>query len=291
MSKNSTSAGATVVTDGGSSSIQPQKRRKKQAVVLEDDEYVERLGRIIRRDFYPDLHRAYENGLLTHVESDKFKYKEVYETDPLGVDAFHEKFTSEDNASFQQLHDHDKEQHKRKYWWAFQNDITDKRLIADTDSNQPRLIADAKKPILLKDKYKAQGTKLQHGATRFRVREIDDTKSVVSEGSAITAQTEHLLPSVNGYTFVTTPASTPTPVSRPSSVRSEFSIKNRSKREEAAHVLARKVESAQRKSKREELERRRRNTPLYRASGGRKRAMTPAAVALAHRLGSVQKKK
>ena len=272
------------------------EKKEKKPTVLEDDEYVERLGRIIRRDFYPDLHRAYESGLLTHVESNKFKYKASYETDPLGVDAFHSKFTSEDNASFQQLHDSDKEAHKRKYWWAFQNDISDKRLLLhDKHRLSSNLVTDAKKPKLLKDKYKARGTQLTHAATRFRPREIDDDKSVISDTSAITARTEELIPSVNGYTFVTTPASGlglssgARSVVRPDSVRSEFSIKQRSRREEAAHSLARKVESAKRKSKREEMERQRRCTP-YRSAGRREREMTPAARALAQRLGSVRRK-
>lgn len=278
------------------------KEKKKGAEVLEDDEYVERLGRIIRRDYYPDLHQAYVKGLLTEHESDKFKYKNKYEADSLTVDQFHQKFTSEDNESFQVLHEHDKEQHKRKYWWAFQNDITDQRLLltnGEAASGQQRLTDSKRQQKKLKNNIRLaavnKATGLNRDATRFGEQDVrDDT----SEFSMVTAQTEMIVPSVNGYTFVTAPKpyvkqklKQKEVVARPSSVQSEFKMNAQSAREKKAHALARKIESSKRRSRRDELERQRRSTPLYKSGQSKKRPMTPAAQALAKRLGSVKKPK
>uniref|UniRef100_A0A7S3LG83 Uncharacterized protein n=1 Tax=Aplanochytrium stocchinoi TaxID=215587 RepID=A0A7S3LG83_9STRA len=256
-----------------------RKLKRKAPVVLEDDEYLERMGRIIRRDFYPDLHEIYK-------KEENSQGLEEQKVDDISLEKFQRKFSSEDNESFKELHKLDKEKHRKRYWWAFENDISDKRLLKSGMEGQKRL-EDKKRTHKSKSMGNLKNT--DYSATRFSAspRTFSETASVTS---GVTQQSEPLVPMVNGYAFVTTPRIN----SRPESVASQFSVAKRSSREEAAYKLSRIIEKGKGKVKSEgqitEGERQKQNRiasvklSISGSKSSRKRILTPAAQSLASRL-------
>lgn len=93
----------------------PPKRLKK--TVLEEDEYLEQLGRIITRDYYPDVSRGTSLSM--------------------GLDEFASRYTSEDNASFEALAEKESREHARRYWWSYGADCP--AGIAAPDPSAPGL--------------------------------------------------------------------------------------------------------------------------------------------------------
>lgn len=89
-----------------------KKRRKK--TVLEEEEYLNEMGRIISRDFFPLL--------------------ENEEALPLSLDKFAANYTSEDNESFDVLAKEASDDHVRSHWWAY-----GAKRLADAGVEQPRL--------------------------------------------------------------------------------------------------------------------------------------------------------
>jgi len=94
MATNASPTTRLIVPSSVGKSSQPtttlgrQHRKRKTRTVLEEDEFLERLGAIVERDFFPP-----EDGVGGVPRC----------RDPEGVDAFLAKYTSEDDASFEAL--------------------------------------------------------------------------------------------------------------------------------------------------------------------------------------------
>ena len=88
--------------------IHPRKR------ILDEEEYIELLGQIIERDYFPET--AKHKQLLGEIN----QLNKNEELNKLSVKSFFEQFTSEDNASFDELHAKDLEDHRKLYHWAYE---------------------------------------------------------------------------------------------------------------------------------------------------------------------------
>ena len=84
--------------------LPPPPRKRKKEIVLPEDEYMERLGSIIERDFFPDL------------TSERRRVEDEDHT----VDSFVNTHTTEDNRSFEKLQEKSLKKHRDKYWWAYE---------------------------------------------------------------------------------------------------------------------------------------------------------------------------
>lgn len=133
------------------------KPRKKQRVVLSEEEYLDALGSIIERDYYPDnavmrrqlrmLDTLQEGGggdrtariRLTDIRNVQHgnitplavRDQEEYSPDgeryiDLTVNEFFSRFTSEDNDSFEKIREKDIADFKKKFHWVFEPSSADK---------------------------------------------------------------------------------------------------------------------------------------------------------------------
>jgi protein DGCR14 len=107
-------------------------------VVLEDDTYTRALDAIIKRQFFPELDALRARAALLDAANGtpgpeaQERLEDVLraaapvvldgeELDPsLGVDAFLSRFTSEDNASFQDLFRKHRAEHRQRHRWVFE---------------------------------------------------------------------------------------------------------------------------------------------------------------------------
>jgi protein DGCR14 len=139
----------------------------KNKAILPEEDYVAALGRIIQRDFYPDLPRLRDQlEWLSSVNpkdaalarsiilSEQRSWGEELGDAPAAADADHDaaaaaaddeaavdtstslsKFlaghTSEDNESFQQLLHKMQEAHRRSHWWAYDGAAAPHLLLHD----------------------------------------------------------------------------------------------------------------------------------------------------------------
>lgn len=116
-------------------------RKEIQKEILEEEEYVERLEKIIERDFYPDLQllkqkqrgssedRGWPQGSPSSSWETRTpdrcqkEVKEVVAADRQTLNQFVATHTSEDNADFQKLLEQDQEKHRQKYHWAYNDQV------------------------------------------------------------------------------------------------------------------------------------------------------------------------
>ena len=144
----------------------PQKRKVKQhKIILSEDDYVSKLEEIIERDYFPEISQLKTQlGLMEAYE--KKDYRAVHElrrkilgqqlkskgmagdahlsttSDSTSVDgsirddkcpdltvsSFFERYTSEDNASFEEIHAKDIELYRKKFHWVYESE--DERMKA-----------------------------------------------------------------------------------------------------------------------------------------------------------------
>jgi len=84
---------------------------KKRKGVLDEDEYLEKLEKIIKRDFFPELHTI-----------EKFKNKEVKDDDVLDqftLNSYMSTHNSKDNLEFNAIIKKQDEKYKKRFEWAF----------------------------------------------------------------------------------------------------------------------------------------------------------------------------
>ncbi|KAJ1960520.1 hypothetical protein GGI12_003751 [Dipsacomyces acuminosporus] len=110
--------------DKALAAVHDSKRQgNAEAKVLEEDEFTEQLGKLIERDFYPELRQlraenaALENGAVFIADTDEAN-EDAEETDQ-SLDTFLNTHTSEDNASFKRLLDEENKQRDEKYQQIF----------------------------------------------------------------------------------------------------------------------------------------------------------------------------
>ena len=122
--------------------VEVGRKDRKGKEVLEEQVFEEGLSRIIERDYFPDLKRlrlqlklleAMDSGdprvlrevcakveeMLGDKEKDEAPSPSQDELASLSVNNFLTRFTSEDNASFAELAEQAKGEHRRKYWWLY----------------------------------------------------------------------------------------------------------------------------------------------------------------------------
>ena len=105
----------------------PQNRPKKQPkTVLEEEDYVEKLEAIIERNYYPELPQLRADlGIENKATTDP-------STLPKTIGKFLNKFTSEDNESFEQLVEADKRRDRINNPWLYK----DERAISEGSHEQ-----------------------------------------------------------------------------------------------------------------------------------------------------------
>lgn len=134
-------------------------KAKKQKVVLDEDSYVNSLGVIIERDYFPELSKRKaqlevleKNQHIDFVTLSKI-YKELfidrdsyinhglYDDVPdlniknLSVDDFFREYISEDNYSFEELQKQSMIEHRKKFHWVYENSD---RLLMDGSNDQQK---------------------------------------------------------------------------------------------------------------------------------------------------------
>lgn len=122
----------------------PRKRIKRPAVTLDEDEYTKGISRIIRRDFFPSLQdmdtdnelQSAPGGEIFGLTSTELAEQEEDQTKKTSLNAFLSKFTSEDNASFNELLDHQNGCRREAYSFVYngKNRIEKARELAQIES-------------------------------------------------------------------------------------------------------------------------------------------------------------
>ena len=165
--------------------------------VLEEDEYIDKMERIIRRDFYPDIKKQFIQK--KHIEaciSNDFEAKydleqqlqkvmsndtEIDEEneDLPRLDQFHRKNVSEDNESFTEIMSQETEAFKEKKKWMFleesENKIKQQLLITNSDQGQNQLANAQRKQLGWNYKTNNQLMFVPNGIERT---EEDETKFI-----------------------------------------------------------------------------------------------------------------
>jgi protein DGCR14 len=123
---------------------------------IEEDDYVEGISEIIKRDFFPELDKLRTETELLDAEksSDSLRIKhlekemEKWNQEPskgVGLDQYQQKFTSEDNASFSQILEKDNQLRKEQYHFFY--DKEKKQLLLEEGKN-PLQLEPSVKPML-----------------------------------------------------------------------------------------------------------------------------------------------
>lgn len=251
--------------------------KRRQYEILEEEEYVERIGKIIKRDFFPQTRQEERDA--------EKKGREEKEDEAVTLNQFLAKYNSEDNESFAAIQQKDMERLRKKKWWAFnsaQNVSTRTAYLtlqSLTNSTQPlirnELLSKTNSPLRLTNHAssdgKAQGLRLEgrkrklpaqgkvlHGNTRFEdgARESVEAMAEWDTGSVFSGKTEQTakvsVPTVGGYSFLV--PSNQAPVrpnrSRSTSTTRGFKVLETSEREIVAQKLARRYSSRRDTSRR-----------------------------------------
>lgn len=102
--------------------------------VLEEQEYLDRVTKIIRRDFFPDLHFSTDNSVTPRTDSNirdtpgtqistTSSLRSRREATSLSLNEYFERYTSEDDAYFERLQRREKKRHQRRYPWLYKDVI------------------------------------------------------------------------------------------------------------------------------------------------------------------------
>ena len=105
------------------------KKKKRKLKVLEEEVYVEKLSSIVERDYFPDLKALREQNEVDPTE-DAISGDCVVESevDPnLTLDKFVNKYTSEDNASFEEMIEEVKKKEEKNHPWLFKDEEEGRR--------------------------------------------------------------------------------------------------------------------------------------------------------------------
>lgn len=111
------------------SQLMPPPVARKRKVVLNEDEYVDVMGKIIERDFFPDTKKYKEYLEMLEASDINSKTEQKFSDEDiqsLSINNFFTKYVSEDNKSFEILHQNDLEAHRKKYHWIY--DPVDNKL-------------------------------------------------------------------------------------------------------------------------------------------------------------------
>mmetsp|Transcript_8416 Transcript_8416/g.14089 ORF Transcript_8416/g.14089 Transcript_8416/m.14089 type:complete len:202 (+) Transcript_8416:139-744(+) len=87
---------------------------------LEEGEYFDRLELIIKRDFFPDLYKFEQQEREEEPQNEANRR--------MGLDEFLRRYTSEDNISFQELLEKDRQNFLKKISWMFDESAKYKKI-------------------------------------------------------------------------------------------------------------------------------------------------------------------
>lgn len=107
----------------------PQLLARRRQTVLDEEEYVGILSAIIERDYFPHLSaaaavRGGNNSSCNEGVFDSTVSVSDAVVRDLSVDSFFKQFTSYDNDSFEDLQQQSVEEHRRKYHWLYEDNIS-----------------------------------------------------------------------------------------------------------------------------------------------------------------------
>ncbi|UYV72711.1 DGCR14 [Cordylochernes scorpioides] len=159
----------------------PPVKTKSKQIILEEEDYTNALEKIIVRDFFPDLgsenvHQnivpstissEYETPLPLNpksfetpsasdiienrlAEDDNVKSHVQKEAEKISLNKFLEKYTSEDNASFEVIQEKNEKAHKQKYPWLYNDEKAENEKV----QNMIEYKEDKDQPATLTWKYK-----------------------------------------------------------------------------------------------------------------------------------------
>lgn len=118
------------------------KTKRAPRKVLEEEEYLSRMAKIIRRDFFPDPEFPLDDDISSTNPSTSHRSNQTYNTTPAtdrtqfsstssmrsrraacstSLNRFLEKYTSEDNAYFEKLQRKELRRHRAKYPWLYKD--------------------------------------------------------------------------------------------------------------------------------------------------------------------------
>ncbi|KAJ3430844.1 es-2 protein - related [Anaeramoeba flamelloides] len=200
-----------------------KKRIKPKQKVLTEEEYLEGMSKIIGRDYFPDLEslkKQYQEfinnleGIETNTEQDSSQTSENKKINTnLSLDEYLSTYTSEDNFSFEEISEKDRQKFKANHKWLKESEELNEKM--QKRENGPHLLTwsyKAKNALMFVPKgtnqnrigaFKRPARVIYHQNTRVNTEEIDDLSSVSSEISTLSEIEE--TPKVQGYGFVATP--------------------------------------------------------------------------------------
>lgn len=236
--------------------------KRKAYQVLAEDDYLRKLKKIIRNEFFG-----------TKIDDNEGRESKLRVS---SLTRFFEKYTSEDNDSFAKLQEKDDILMRKNYKWAFSTSIdlnTKKQFLSLqtlTNSTQPRIKnrintseaqTSTNKKLKNSNKGLIQKNDVNISGTRFSselVEKFDDNDSIYTKQTDIFDK-----PRVNGYSFLL-----------PERKTNNFSIQSSSLRERLADKL---LSSCSRLKKQ-------RNHTTKVSKNNKKRPLTPAGKELLERL-------
>ena len=121
---NNDNDNSTIITNDVSLSMPPPTSRpnrdKRKREILTEDVYTDAIGDIIERRYFPESN--FNRSVLKVLEGQRSNDNDdnnnnVYDSDNLNE--FFKKYTSEDNESFEEIHEKDIESFKKRYHWAY----------------------------------------------------------------------------------------------------------------------------------------------------------------------------
>jgi hypothetical protein len=164
-------------------SSMPPPSKKRQREVLNEDEYTNAIGNIIEKRYFPDS--SFNRSILNILEGGgnrrtKPSFNDNNDNEKRSthisenLNEFFQKYTSEDNASFEEIHDNDIEAFKKKYHWAYSSNEEGKKegMLMLYNIGGKKLNADERKEMdrLLNDDENTDNRKNMPETWRFRVR-------------------------------------------------------------------------------------------------------------------------
>ncbi|KAL4493613.1 hypothetical protein ABPG72_004106 [Tetrahymena utriculariae] len=103
---------------------------KEDPYFLEEEEYLEMMGKIIKRDFYPER--------ISEEEKQQLDMDSKIQN--LTLNQFIRKYKSEDNETFKQIMEKEEQKWREKYWWMFLAEKKDRinQLALENGDNQEK---------------------------------------------------------------------------------------------------------------------------------------------------------
>lgn len=205
--------------------------------VLEEEEYLGRMAKIIRRDFFSEIEFPTSDTNQTPVTdrtelSTTSSVRSRGDACSLGLNEYLEKYTSEDNAYFEKLQKKELKRHRLKYPWLYKNKCNS--LFYPPDESDKRL-SFPKKTTSTIHSSKYMNEPLPVKDSQPKVRSFKGFSDKIGIDGKLLNGSE--TPNINGYSFIPTPE-TPGPSTEEKRMKTDlnkFYIPNESPRDELAH--------------------------------------------------------